>query len=359
MKKAIADFRKEIDQLDQQIVELLDKRAELAIRIGKAKKQTGAAFSYAPEREEAVLSNLTKGRRGGKFPARALNAVFAEVVSACRNIHVQDKIAVLGERYGWVHDAAMLHFGLSGHLTTMETQEELLEMLSCQDTALGFLAMTQTSSDLRQILEAFLNRNLHIISEFDYVQKFALVSRHTAELSEITEIFVTRELLKLLRNWISSLPFPVTINICRSCEEVLENTVESNPCAGLLPERVATGLELTRIHTGLQPVTPVPYRCFVVAPEPFPANGTSRRCSALCGLTDKTRGLECLLASLTSRGLKLQGIEMFPFHHKAWDELFLIDFEAPAGKSELKKIYADMEAGCALFRPIGEYPVFT
>ena len=356
MAKAISTSREKIDRLDEQIVELLGKRAEIAADICKAKVCKGVQYAYSPEREETIISNLVCKHKG-KFPTKALNAIFTEVLSACRNIHIQDKVAVLGERFGWVHDAAMQHFGFSEHLTTMETQEELLEMLKEGQASLGFLALTTTSSDLRQILEAFLESRLHIISEVSYVQQFALVSRNTDDLSEINDIFVTRDTLKLLGQWVSSLPFPVTINICRSNEEVLENTVEGNPCAAILPEKISGSLELKPIKTGLEAITPIPYRCFVVAPEAYCIKGKRTKGSVLCVMNSRAEGLRKLLYSLTKRKLKLLGIEMFPFYRKAWSELFLVDFEVPEDVSESKKLLSEMELCCNLFRAIGEYPL--
>ena len=46
----IADWRKKIDQLDEQIVLLLSERAAAAVAIGKLKQKTASAI-YEPQRD--------------------------------------------------------------------------------------------------------------------------------------------------------------------------------------------------------------------------------------------------------------------------------------------------------------------
>ncbi|MDE1154316.1 MAG: chorismate mutase [Acidobacteriaceae bacterium] len=54
----IADWRKQIDELDEQITFLLNKRAACAVEIGKL-KQANAAAVYEPQREQKVYEHVT------------------------------------------------------------------------------------------------------------------------------------------------------------------------------------------------------------------------------------------------------------------------------------------------------------
>jgi chorismate mutase-like protein len=53
----ISDWRKKIDEMDEQIVRLISQRAEAAKAIGELKRQTKAPV-YEPEREQAVFSHV-------------------------------------------------------------------------------------------------------------------------------------------------------------------------------------------------------------------------------------------------------------------------------------------------------------
>ncbi len=53
----LGDWRSRIDDLDDQILNLLNQRAEAALRIGDLKRRQDAP-SYVPEREAEVLRRL-------------------------------------------------------------------------------------------------------------------------------------------------------------------------------------------------------------------------------------------------------------------------------------------------------------
>jgi chorismate mutase-like protein len=57
--KSLESLRKEIDQIDQQILELIAKRLEIVNEIGRIKKQTDKQVRN-PQREQELLDKLTK-----------------------------------------------------------------------------------------------------------------------------------------------------------------------------------------------------------------------------------------------------------------------------------------------------------
>lgn len=59
----ISDWRKKIDELDEQIVRLLNQRAEAAHAIGKLKHQSSAPV-YEPNREKEVFEHVRRSNPG-------------------------------------------------------------------------------------------------------------------------------------------------------------------------------------------------------------------------------------------------------------------------------------------------------
>ena len=71
------ELRQRIDALDAQIVQLLNERAQCAMKIGEIKRSTSAAF-YVPERERAVFDRL-KEQNIGPMPDQAIKAIYREL----------------------------------------------------------------------------------------------------------------------------------------------------------------------------------------------------------------------------------------------------------------------------------------
>ena len=86
----IADWRKKIDELDRQLVDLLSQRAQVAHEIGRVKRSQSLPI-YEPDRERTVFDNVRKVNKG-PLPDRDLVAIFERIMDMMRKIQ-QEEIA--------------------------------------------------------------------------------------------------------------------------------------------------------------------------------------------------------------------------------------------------------------------------
>jgi chorismate mutase len=80
----ITDWRKQIDELDRRLVELLNQRARAAKEIGKLKRNTSMPI-YEPERERIIFENVRKVNRG-PLPDSELRHVYERIIDVMRKI---------------------------------------------------------------------------------------------------------------------------------------------------------------------------------------------------------------------------------------------------------------------------------
>jgi len=76
----IQELRKEIDDINLQLLELLNKRASIASDIGKSQSEMGSRF-YDPEREAKMLTALQMANEG-PFSNATISALFKEIFKA-------------------------------------------------------------------------------------------------------------------------------------------------------------------------------------------------------------------------------------------------------------------------------------
>ena len=67
-------LRDEIDAIDDQVLELLNRRASVVLEVGRVKKEDRGRF-HVLEREEAIYKRLT-GNNKGPFPSKAIRPIF-------------------------------------------------------------------------------------------------------------------------------------------------------------------------------------------------------------------------------------------------------------------------------------------
>jgi len=93
-------YREQIDQIDQQLVELFNKRAQLAREIGHIKHESGEHI-YVPAREEVVYRKLAASNPG-PLPEISLRNIYREIFSACP-VRLVRRIRTCAEYRGSFH----------------------------------------------------------------------------------------------------------------------------------------------------------------------------------------------------------------------------------------------------------------
>ena len=76
----LENLRKQIDSIDQEILDRLNRRVELARQIGHIKHEEGEDI-YVPSREEEVFGRL-RGQNSGPLPDKAVRSIYREIISA-------------------------------------------------------------------------------------------------------------------------------------------------------------------------------------------------------------------------------------------------------------------------------------
>ncbi len=84
----IADWRKKIDELDRQLVELLNQRARYAHEIGKLKRNSSMPI-YEPDREKIIFQNIA-GMNQGPLSQPQLRMVYERLVDVMRQIQREE-----------------------------------------------------------------------------------------------------------------------------------------------------------------------------------------------------------------------------------------------------------------------------
>jgi chorismate mutase len=80
----LSDWRAHIDEVDQLLVDLLNRRMEYALEIGRIKRAHGRQVRD-PEREKAILERL-KAYNKGPMSNQALEEIFARLMAEARKL---------------------------------------------------------------------------------------------------------------------------------------------------------------------------------------------------------------------------------------------------------------------------------
>ena len=91
----LTDWRKQIDELDREVVRLLNERAKVVLEIGKLKRQNGVAVQDQ-RREREVFQNVVEANKG-PLESAAVQRMFQQIVGEFRSLE-QDLFEKKGGR---------------------------------------------------------------------------------------------------------------------------------------------------------------------------------------------------------------------------------------------------------------------
>lgn len=83
----IKEWRKRIDELDEQLVRLLNRRSRYAAEVGRLKRRANQAV-YQPEREQEILERVQR-MNGGPLGNDALKRLFERILDEARTVEQQ------------------------------------------------------------------------------------------------------------------------------------------------------------------------------------------------------------------------------------------------------------------------------
>jgi chorismate mutase len=86
----VSEWRKRIDEIDQELLKLLNERARCAVEIGHIKKKVNLP-AWQPEREAEILRNVVKANCG-PLDDGAIRRLFERIIDEARSLerHAMD-----------------------------------------------------------------------------------------------------------------------------------------------------------------------------------------------------------------------------------------------------------------------------
>ena len=160
-------LRDTLDNIDNEVLKLLNKRMETVHKVGEVKAQSGGAI-YRPEREKAIIDRLYKQsiESNGSLNRVAIEALFLEVFAISRNLELPENIAYLGPEGSFTHQAAESRFGAMSAYLPIGSITGVFREVSNGKAKFGVVPIENSSNGIvSDTLTCFTDFNLKIIAE--------------------------------------------------------------------------------------------------------------------------------------------------------------------------------------------------
>jgi len=338
----LVKIREDIDSVDQQIQQLINRRARLAEAVAKAKfaSEENPLF-YRPEREAQVLRNVME-RNEGPLSDTTMARLFREIMSACLALEAPQSIAFLGPVGTYTHSAVLKHFGHDAVVRPLPTIDEVFRDVEAGSAHYGLVPVENSS-------------NLNVIGEVELpIHHQFLISENTRK-DSIKQIYAHQQTLAQCRKWLDA-HYPGVERVALSSNAEAARRIRNEWHSAAIASEIAASIyDLEIMHSNIEDNPENTTRFLVIGREKVPQSGNDKT-SLLISAHDRAGALLEILAPFAKHNISLTSIETRPALPEKWAYVFFIDLEGHIEQEHVKAAIEEIRPLVKEVRVLGSYP---
>ncbi len=349
----LQELRKEIDKIDEQVVILLNRRAGLAQEVGKHKTRSSSHY-FTPEREQNVFKRLL-ALNPGPLDARAIRAIYREIISASRALEKPLSVAYLGPSGTFSHQASIGRFGSSSAFEPADTIAEIFSMVERGKCDYGLAPIENSLAGvIPETLDTFMQTNLRIVSEV-FVPIVHNLASHCKKLEDIQKIYSHPQPFAQCKQWLRShLPGVELAEVSSTARGAALAAAEPTSAA-ICPDLAAEqhSLPILVEHTEDNPSNRTR---FVVLGYNEPEPTGKDKTSLMFSVHHKSGALFRAMAAFEKYDVNLTMIESRPAKVAAWEYVFYLDVQGHVRDLQVQRAIDQLREQSLFVTVLGSYP---
>ncbi len=342
-----------IAQLDRELLKLLQDRARLILKLAKrrgAKRSISSALGV----DEDLLAQVV-GLSRGPLGRQSVRAVFREVMSGCRSLVRQLKVAFLGPLYSYSHLAAIHHFGHSVELVPVGSIAAVFEEVNRGHCDFGLVPVeNSTDGRIADTLDMFTRLPVRICGEVEMEINHTLLGKCSR--TEVKEVYSRPQALSQCRNWLAKhLPSARTIEVT-STSTAAQLAKEKPGAAAIASLEAGVHYALDILAEKIED-NPSNTTRFAVIGNESPQRTSNDRTAMFFQTEHRFGALVDALAIFKCNRLNLTWIESFPVPGSDRAYLFFVELEGHETDERVQNAVAALESKTLRLEILGSFPV--
>jgi chorismate mutase / prephenate dehydratase len=359
----LSDLRSQLDDLDEQIVQLLARRSDVSRQVGRRKGNQGGAV-FAPAREAEILSRLTSLVEGRIRPDH-LRAIYREILSASRDLQRPPRIAFLGPRATFGHQAALQRFGSSSVYVPTATNSDIVTEVERGNADFGVIPIeNSTGGPVEESQDRLVETRLQVCDEVTIHISQCLMSKLPIE--QVKTVYSHAQSLAQTRRWVAEhLPGRSTVALA-SNGLAAQRASEAGPeegVAAIAPRLAADEFSLNVLAENIQDNPHNYTRFWVIGPRMSERPTGNDKTAIVFSIHDRVGTLRNVASVFADRDISLSSIQSRPAKHTAWgsswDYVFFFELRGHASEDNLQEALKALEEYTVFVKVLGSWPLGT
>lgn len=349
----LAPLRAQIDAIDQELLELISKRARAAQEVGHIKNESSAPI-FRPERENQVIQNVLQ-KNPGPLLAEGLASIWREIMSACRALESKQTIAYLGPTGTFSEQAAHQFFGQSISGLPCVSLDEVFKAVEKGAATFGVVPVENSSEGaVSRTLDLLLESPLQISGEVVLPIRHHLLTKH-GSLDSVKTVCAHAQALAQCQQWLSVHAPQLQRQAVSSNAEAARMASKDLSIAAIAgdPAQLAYGLQIVSAQIQDDPNNRT--RFVVIGQYACQPCGQDQT-SLVLSVANQPGAVHHLLGPLAKHGVSMTRFESRPTRKGSWEYHFYIDIEGHTSDAKVATAIAELKTIAAFYKNLGSYP---
>ena len=357
--QALQKLRDAIDKIDDQLLELFNRRAECAVSVAEVKRNDSdspadAINFFRPDREAQVIQRI-KSINQGPLSDDEVGRLVREVMSACLALEQPLKIAYLGPEGTFTQSAALKHFGNSVSTIPMSSISDVFSSVESGHADYGLVPVeNSTEGVISHTLDMFIDSDLKVSGEVEIHIHHHLVNQ-SQDVTKIRHIYSHQQSFAQCRHWLDQ-NFPSIERIpVSSNAEAARIASQDKHAAAICGLPAVEIFNLLICSENIEDLTDNTTRFVIIGNQDVDPSGDDKT-SLLISTKNTPGALLALLQPLADHNISMNKIESRPAPDRKWEYVFFIDIDGHQQADNVKKALLELKQQSALFKILGSYP---
>ncbi len=353
INKRLKDIREGINSIDEQLLDILNRRAEFCMEVGKI-KSTSKESIFKPFREKEVLERL-KALNPGVLPEDHLLKIYREILSSSRKLQRPQEVMYLGPEGTFSYFVGVEYLGHSTDFKPCNNLKDVFRSVASKEAELGIIPLENSlRGSVGQSLDMFLDYDVYIQAEVFCKISHSLLSSENS-LSDIQTVYSHPKALEQCSEWLRIHLPDARIIPMESTARAAEKVVNQEKCAAVGHNRLGKMFNLNILTKNIEDLPDNWTRFMIIGSTP-PKEGDKDKTSILFTLPDKSGALVQVLNILARNGLNMKKLESRPMPTRKWNYVFFTDIECDLTGIKYEEMINDLNRNCKSLRILGSYP---
>lgn len=354
MIEDLKQLRDRIDAIDDELLKLINARAQLAQEVGKQK----SGVTYRPERESQIFARLQQLNPGPLSQAQ-ISQLFTEIISACRALEDPFTVTYLGPSGTFSEEAVNKRFGKTANALPSSSIDEVFRKVESGAANFGVVPVeNSTEGAVGRTMDLLLQTPLLICGELELAIHQCLMAKQS-DLSKISRIYSHPQSFAQCRSWLidnlNNLQGIECVDAASNADAARLAATDEH-AAAIAGKQAAEVFDLVLCACNIEDNPNNTTRFLIIGAQAIAPSGRDKT-SLVMATNNRPGAVHELLAPLAHHQVSMTRLESRPSRANLWDYVFFVDIQGHQQDTNVAKALAALRHNATFFKILGSYPV--